>query len=89
MRKTILLFVMCGLALAYAQLFSVRSVSLVSIYDRLYGYVKGFNSQEMEDYLGFEEEVKKNYRTEKIKLEDLGDLEQFLVECFGIDTPRK
>ncbi len=71
------------LALAYAQLLSPRSTALSIVYDTLYGYLKKFNQQEMDDFCNYEQEARQRFRTKEIVLQDLGNLDEFLEDCFG------
>jgi len=71
------------LALAYAQLLSPRSTDLVVIYDALYGYLKGFNLGELGNFHRYESAARKRFQTAKIKLVDLGNLDEFILDSFG------
>ena len=71
------------LALAYAQLFAPGSSALTAAYDDLYDFLKKLNAVEMVDFYRYEREYRKSYRVTKLKLENFGDLEEFLLDCFG------
>lgn len=70
-------------ALGYAQLFAPRSAALTIIYDKLYDFLKELNRRELEDFYEYSHEAAQLYQTEKIKLRNLGDLSEFLLDCFG------
>ncbi|MDI6769625.1 MAG: ATP-binding protein [Anaerolineales bacterium] len=72
------------LGLGYAQLLSPRSSALSILYDALYDYLKKFNPTEMKDFHKYEHEARERYKTSEIKLVDLGNLDEFLRDCFGI-----
>ncbi|MEA4907019.1 MAG: hypothetical protein VB089_05340 [Anaerolineaceae bacterium] len=71
------------LGLAYAQLFSPRSSALTAMYDSLYEYLKSFNQAELEAFYHYEHQAREQYQTATIEMEDLGNLDEFLRECFG------
>lgn len=71
------------LGLAYSQLFSPRSSALTSLYDSLYEYLKNFNQEELDAFYQYEHQAREQYQTAKIEMEDLGNLDEFLRECFG------
>lgn len=71
------------LALAYAQMFAPNSVPLTTAYDSLYGYLKGLNEMEMYDFYRHENQARSDYRVSEIHLENFGDLQKFLEDCFG------
>lgn len=73
------------LALAYSQLLSPRSNALTVIYNLLYDYLKKFNTVEMNLFAQFEGEARKKYKTSELKLEDLGNPDDFLRDSFGIE----
>lgn len=70
-------------ALGYAELFSPRSVFLTVIYDVLYDFLKHLNSVELEDFYRYEREASQKYRIREIQAENFGELEGFLLDCFG------
>lgn len=70
-------------ALGYAQLFTPRSPALTVIYDALYSYLKKLNVVELMDFYRHERTAYQAYRVAEIEIENLGDLEGFLLECFG------
>ncbi|MCA9932663.1 MAG: ATP-binding protein [Anaerolineales bacterium] len=71
------------LSLAYAQLFAPGSSALTAAYDDLYSFLKKLNAVEMVDFYRYERDFRKSYRVAKLKLENFGDLEEFLLDCFG------
>jgi hypothetical protein len=71
------------LSLAYAQLFAPGSSALTTAYDDLYNFLKKLNAFEMVDFYRYEREYRKSYRVTKLDLENFGDLEEFLLDCFG------
>ncbi|MBN2386394.1 MAG: hypothetical protein JXB85_05190 [Anaerolineales bacterium] len=77
------------LALAYAQLLSPRSSALGIVYDSLYHYLKKFNLVEMDDFYRYENRARKRFAISRIKLEDLGNLDEFLEDCFGRGLERR
>lgn len=70
-------------ALGYAQLFSVRSSALLSVYDTLYDCLKKFNAVEIKRFFQYERAARQRYDAGAIRGEDLGNLDVFLVESFG------
>ena len=68
---------------AYAQLFSPRSSALSAIYDTLYEYLKRFNQRELRRFTEYLYQYRRSYRVNEIQPEDLGDLSEFMRECFG------
>lgn len=72
------------LAVAYSQIYSPRSAELTYNYDALYGYLKKFNTKELEDFRRFEKRARAKFQLSKIQIEDLGDVDQFLDDCFGM-----
>jgi len=75
--------------IAYAQLFSPRSSALSALYDSLYDYLKAFNQQELDDFTNYERAQRQRYQVDRIEPEDLGNLDEFLSECFGELTARE
>ncbi len=71
------------LATSYAQLYSPGSELLAILYKDLYGWVKELNATEMRQFYRYERAARRDYRTNKVKLENQGDLESFLLDCFG------
>jgi hypothetical protein len=73
------------LALGYAQLFSPRSVGITAVYDTLYNYLKQLDATQLTNFYRYEQQQRTRYRLEAIKaqLENLGDLQDFLLDCFG------
>lgn len=71
------------LSLAYAQLFAPGSAPLTTAYDDLYEYLKKLNKTEMMDFYRYEREFHRIYQIGKLPLENFGDLEEFLLDCFG------
>jgi hypothetical protein len=72
------------LALGYAQLLSPRSSALNRAYDTLYNYIKTFNTTEMMDFQSYEHAARLRYKMNEIKLIDLGNLDEFLRDSFGV-----
>jgi tetratricopeptide (TPR) repeat protein len=70
-------------ALGYAQLFAPRSAALTIIYDRLYTFLKQLNQRELEDFYEYSRDARKLYQTDEIKIRNLGNLSEFLLENFG------
>jgi tetratricopeptide (TPR) repeat protein len=73
-------------ATAYAQLYSPRSSALSMIYDRLYDFLNKFNGQELDDFHFDIAQQRECYPLDKIKqnIEDLGDIDKFIQEAFGL-----
>lgn len=71
-------------ALAYAQLLSPRSSALSVIYNSLYSYLKGFNLSEMADFFDYARETRRRYRIDELEMTDLGKLDEFLADSFGL-----
>ncbi|VAW30646.1 hypothetical protein MNBD_CHLOROFLEXI01-84 [hydrothermal vent metagenome] len=73
------------LALGYAQLFSPRSSAITAVYDALYSYLKQLNVTQLTNFYRYEQQQRSRYRLDEIKaqLENLGDLQDFLLDCFG------
>ncbi len=73
------------LALGYAQLFSPRSVGITAVYDALYDYLKQLDATQLTNFYRYEQQQRTRYHLEAIKaqLENLGDLQDFLLDCFG------
>ncbi|MBI5712285.1 MAG: ATP-binding protein [Chloroflexi bacterium] len=76
-------------AVGYAQLFSPRSSTLGAIYDTLYDYLRHFNQTEIESFAKFEHAARNAYHLEKIQIEDLSNMGEFLRECFGELTEKE
>lgn len=74
------------LASGYAQLFSVRSVSLSIIWDAMYDYTKKFNRTELEDFHNYVREAREKYRVKEIKPFNPADADEFLRACFGVGS---
>ncbi|MCP4419792.1 MAG: ATP-binding protein [Chloroflexi bacterium] len=73
------------LALGYAQLFSPRSSAITAVYDTLYDYLKQLDTTQLTNFYRYEQQQRTRYRLDAIKaqLENLGDLQDFLLDCFG------
>ena len=73
------------LTLGYAQLFSPRSVGITAVYDTLYDYLKQLDATQLTHFYRYEQQQRTRYHLEAIKaqLENLGDLQDFLLACFG------
>lgn len=73
------------LALGYAQLFSPRSSAITAVYDALYDYLKQLDVTQLTNFYRYEQQQRSRYRLDEIKaqLENLGDLQDFLLDCFG------
>ncbi len=73
------------LALGYAQLFSPRSVGITAVYDALYDYLNQLDATQLTNFYRYEQQQRTRYHLEAIKaqLENLGDLQDFLLDCFG------
>jgi tetratricopeptide (TPR) repeat protein len=71
------------LAAGYAQLYAPRGVSIPIVFDILYEYLKTFNVIEMQTFFGLVRREQKRYQVALIEAENLADVEQFLLECFG------
>lgn len=71
--------------MGYAQLFSLRSVGITAVYDALYDYLKQLDATQLTDFYRYEQQQRTRYHLEGIKaqLENLGDLQDFLLDCFG------
>jgi hypothetical protein len=74
------------LALAYAQLLSPRSSALTIIYDACYDHIKGFNLDELNSFQEFAHKARRKFGVSKIKLADLGSLNEFLAHTFGVPS---
>jgi hypothetical protein len=70
-------------ALAYNKLYSIRSPAIPVIFNMLYGYLKGFNQTELQDFYRYQDEARSRYRVEEIKPIDLSDMKTFLDQSFG------
>ncbi|MCA9942981.1 MAG: ATP-binding protein [Anaerolineales bacterium] len=73
------------LSLGYAQLFSPRSVGITAVYDALYDYLKQLDATQLTNFYRYEQQQRTRYRLDALKgqLENLGDLQDFLLDCFG------
>ena len=73
------------LSLGYAQLFSPRSVGITAVYDTLYDTLKQLDATQLTNFYRYEQQQRTRYHLEAIKarLENLGDLQDFLLDCFG------
>lgn len=73
------------LALGYAQLFSPRSPAITAIYDTLYDSLKQLDATQLTNFYRYEQQQRARYNLDAIKahLENLGDLQDFLLDCFG------
>ncbi len=71
------------LSLSYAQLFSPRTPVLSVIYNQLYQYLKLLNPQEMRWFYQHEAELREKYRIRALPVENYGELDRFLLDCFG------
>lgn len=74
------------LGLLYAQLYSPRSSSLSTLYDRLYSSLRKFNAVELEDFYHQAQEQRNRFPVGRVKseAEDFSDLELFLAETMGV-----
>lgn len=70
-------------AAAYAQLFAPTSIQLSIVYDDLYDFLKKMNQTEMSDFYRYEQQARKRYRIAEMVIENFGDVEEFLRDCFG------
>jgi tetratricopeptide (TPR) repeat protein len=70
-------------AVAYAQLFAPGSVQLTMAYDELYEFLKKLNQQELSDFYCYEQVACSSFKIREMKLENFGDVEEFLRDCFG------
>ncbi len=70
-------------AVVYAQLFAPGSVQLTIAYDNLYEFLKKLNRQELVDFYRYEQEARSSFLIAEINLENFGDVEEFLRDCFG------
>jgi hypothetical protein len=71
------------LSLAYAQLFAPRSGALISAYNALYDRLKRFSVVAMIDFTTCQREAQKKYRVTEIETQNLVDMREFLLQCFG------
>ena len=73
------------LALGYAQLFSPRSPAITAVYDTLYDTLKQLDATQLTNFYRYEQEQRTRYNLEalKVHLENLGSLQDFLLDCFG------
>lgn len=73
------------LAPAYAQMFSPGSAPLTAAYDSLYDFLKTLNLRELLTFYGYEQAAHEMYAIETVsrKFKNLGDLGDFLKDCFG------
>jgi len=70
-------------AVAYAQLFAPGSVQLTMAYDDLYEFLIKLNQQELSDFYRYEQAARSSFRIAEMNLENFGDVEEFLRDCFG------
>jgi tetratricopeptide (TPR) repeat protein len=79
------------LGTAYAQLYSPRSSALSMLYDRLYDFLKKLNGRELDDFHHYVIRQRNRYPSEQIKrsIEDLGNIDQFMHEVFGLSQDVK
>lgn len=70
-------------AVAYAQLFAPGSTQLTMAYDHLYEFLKKLNKQEMSDFYHYEQMTHERFRIGEMKVENFGDIAEFLQDCFG------
>lgn len=70
-------------AAAYAQLFAPTSIQLSIVYDDLYDFLKKMNQMEMSDFYRYEQQARERYRITELVIENFGDVEEFLLDCFG------
>lgn len=70
-------------AAAYAQLFAPTSIQLSIVYDDLYDFLKKMNQTEMSDFYRYEQQAREQYRIGEMTIENFGDVEEFLRDCFG------
>ena len=70
-------------AAAYAQLYAPSSIQLTIVYDDLYDFLKKMNDTEMGSFYHYEQEARQRYRIAEMELENFGDVEEFLRDCFG------
>ena len=73
------------LTLGYAQIFSPRSVGITAVYDTLYDILKQLDATQLTNFYRYEQQQRTRYRLDALKgqLENLGDLQDFLLDCFG------
>ncbi len=71
------------LALGYNELYSIRSPYISVVFDRLYAYLKGFNTIELQDFYKYQAQARAEYRVAEITPEDVTDMEVFLRQSFG------
>ena len=77
------------IGLAYSQLFSVRSNALSLLYDSLYDYLKNFNQTELQDFANYTMMARRRYNTDRVQSENLGNVERFLMQSFGISPDKE
>lgn len=70
-------------AAGYAQLFAPTSSQLSIVYDDLYEFLKKMNQMELADFYRYEQKAREQYRIEEMVIENFGDVEGFLRDCFG------
>jgi hypothetical protein len=71
------------LGVGYSQLMSPRSQTLSIIYDFTYRRVRRMNPKELGKFARFVAQSQADYRINKLELENLGNVSNFLAECFG------
>ncbi len=70
-------------AAAYAQLYAPSSIQLTIVYDDLYDFLKKMNQVEISSFYEYEQEARQRYRIPEMEIENFGDVEEFLRDCFG------
>lgn len=76
-------------ATAYTQLYAPSSIQLTIVYDDLYDFLKKMNDTEMNSFYDYEQEARQRYRIAEMDIENFGDVEEFLRDCFGDYYPAK
>ena len=73
------------LTLGYAQIFSPRSVGMTAVYDTLYDILKQLDATQLTNFYRYEQQQRHRYRLDEItsQLDNLGGLQDFLLDCFG------
>lgn len=71
-------------AIAYSQLQSPRAHGLRLTYNALYERLVDFNLTELQDFYKYVRQAIAKYHTDKLKTIDLGRLDEFLEQTFGL-----
>lgn len=71
-------------ALAYSQLQSPRAHNLRLTYNALYERLVDFNLTELQDFYKYVRQAIEKYHTNKLQTVDLGRLDEFLEQTFGL-----